>query len=77
MTTRWSPDTCACIIDYDGDFIDPVFFRQCRTHDNPGQTRVHNNSFNSRDGLNPTKIQQEQQIIDKFVEQAKPEFQSR
>lgn len=37
MTTRWEPDTCKCIIEYDsiddqGNFVNLVHVRKCTAH---------------------------------------------
>lgn len=75
--TRWNPDTCNCVIDYDRDFQNAVFVEQCRTHNTPQQTADHNRGFNQRDGKNPTDPQLESQFKDKILEKKKPQFQKR
>jgi len=75
--TRWKPDTCNCIIDYDGDFRNPVFFQQCRTHNTPQETIVHNRSFNTRDGIEPSEPQRNKLNADKAIEKGLQQFEKR
>ena len=46
MTTRWKPDTCKCVLEYDGidengDYINPVLVAQCDEHKALGHSGVH------------------------------------
>lgn len=59
MATRWHPDTCSCVIEFDGvdeqtdQLINPVAIKTCRKHaDLPGQAlapivRDHNGKKNN------------------------------
>jgi len=73
----YSPDTCHCVIKYDGDFQNLLFLQQCRTHNVPQQTLAHNRSFNLRHGRNPTDVEKIQIEIDRGLEKLKPQFHRR
>lgn len=75
--TIWSPDTCGCVIKYRGDFQNPTFLEQCKTHNTPAETLTHNQSFNLRSGRNPNNQESESIVNDKGLEKRKPEFKRR
>jgi len=79
MTTRWKPDTCNCIIDYEGNLLNPFFEQQCRSHNTPQETIVHNRSFSRviPDTGSDSSPELRQLKADKRAEKRKPQFQKR
>ena len=54
MATRWQPDTCSCILEFDGikgdEFINPVVVKLCKQHKQFHETvdynRTHKRNVN-------------------------------
>ena len=73
--TTWEPDTCNCIIEYDGNYQNAQFKQQCATHISPSETLTHCQAMNRKYGPNPTVQELQQLGKDKAAEKAKPQFQ--
>lgn len=64
MVTRWSPDTCDCIIEYDNDFVLVRIIRQCEFHAAMSQA-TDVDIYNSVKEENPRKNKALQEILDR------------
>jgi len=78
--TKWKPDTCDCIVEFDNNQVLERIFQKCQLHkDIPTKDLLetlltHNRGFNLKHGVIDVKLAINKSFVDEIIQDKKNEL---